>query len=120
MTAAATLLDVCAARGIALEVDGDRLRYRCPRGGLPPALRAQLVAHKAALIAMLASPPGRVALEKSGAAVRLQPNLLRVQRHVHSCTRCSRRFRCTVPSCAEQPKRCVCCTLDAIGERNRR
>jgi TubC N-terminal docking domain len=120
VTAAAALLAACAARGIALQVDGDRLRYRCPRGALPPELRAELIAHRAALVAMLASPPGRVPLEKSKAEVRLQPNLLRVQRHVHSCTRCSRRFRCTAPSCAGQPKRCICCTVDVIGERNRR
>jgi hypothetical protein len=120
VTAAAALLHACAARGIALQVDGDRLRYRCRRGAVPAELRAQLIAHKAALIALLASPPGRGAFEKSQGEVRLQPNLLRVQLHVHSCTRCSRRFRCTAPSCAGQPKRCVCCTVDAIWERNRR
>jgi hypothetical protein len=45
---------------------------------------------------------------------------LRVLPHAHACRICSKRFRCTAPSCAGQPKRCVCCTLDAIEGRGRR
>ncbi len=50
-----TLLDACAARGIALEAGANgALRVRAPSGALTPELQAQLRAHKAALAELLA------------------------------------------------------------------
>jgi replicative DNA helicase len=118
VTLAALLAD-CDARGIVLGAYGDRLQYRAPHGALTPELRAALVDHKAELVAMLASPLDRVERAESDLLGLPKTGLLRVQQHAHACTSCSRRFRCTTPSCAGQPKRCVCCTLDAIGGRGR-
>jgi TubC N-terminal docking domain len=47
-----TLLAVLWARGVQLEAVGDRLRFR-PPAAVSPALRAALVAHKAAVLAHL-------------------------------------------------------------------
>jgi hypothetical protein len=41
-------------------------------------------------------------------------------RHAHVCTTCSRQFRCTAPSCAEQSTQCISCKLDRIEGRGRR
>jgi TubC N-terminal docking domain len=60
-TAAGALLDTLRERGIAIEVVGDRLRYR-PRDAVTPDLRAQLATHKASLLAILngTANPGRL------------------------------------------------------------
>ena len=42
--------------GVALEADGDRLRYKAP-APLPPALLSELKVHKAGVLARLAGPP---------------------------------------------------------------
>jgi hypothetical protein len=56
---AGVLLDALRERGVVVEVAGDRLRYR-PRDAVPPELRAQLVAHKPGLLALLAEEPPRL------------------------------------------------------------
>ncbi|MBI4612181.1 MAG: hypothetical protein HY720_01080 [Planctomycetes bacterium] len=60
------LLDRLAALGIRVEAEGDRLHIDAPRGVVTPALKAELVAAKPALLAAL-SPnclhcPGRLSL----------------------------------------------------------
>ena len=40
-------------RGIELWVEGDKLRYRSPRGALPPVLRDELVRRKGEVLAFL-------------------------------------------------------------------
>src|SRR5688572_11490561 len=47
------LLQALAARGIKLWVDGENLAVEMPSGEIPGELREQLVAHKAALLALL-------------------------------------------------------------------
>ena len=44
-------------QGVTLERRGDRLRVDAPQGVLTPEIRADLVAHKAAILQVLASPP---------------------------------------------------------------
>ncbi len=39
--------------GIVLYTEGDRLRYRAPRGAITPALRASVQAHRSELLALL-------------------------------------------------------------------
>jgi TubC N-terminal docking domain len=53
MTAEA-ILAVARTHDIALEVQGDRLVVDAPVGALTPELRAELVRHKPALVALLA------------------------------------------------------------------
>jgi hypothetical protein len=48
------VLAACAAAGIQLRAEGDRLRARAPVGGLTPDLRTALQAHRGALLALLA------------------------------------------------------------------
>ncbi len=47
------LLATLQAQAIDLWVDGDRLRYRAPKGALTPELRNEMAEHKAALLEML-------------------------------------------------------------------
>ncbi|AGC47287.1 non-ribosomal peptide synthetase [Myxococcus stipitatus DSM 14675] len=50
------LLQALAGHGITLGVEGEHLAVDAPDGALPEALREQLVAHKPALLALLAEP----------------------------------------------------------------
>lgn len=54
MTAADVLLRLVEA-GVVLWVEGDRLRYRAPKGAIDPELRAQAAAARGALIALVKS-----------------------------------------------------------------
>ena len=56
------LLARLAAAGVRLEAADGRLRYDAPPGVLTPALLAELRDRKAALLARLAPPAGRVPL----------------------------------------------------------
>jgi Condensation domain/TubC N-terminal docking domain len=47
------LLLIAARAGITFRLDGDRLAYRAPKGTMTAELRAEIIAHKADLIAML-------------------------------------------------------------------
>jgi hypothetical protein len=47
------VLTTAQRAGIRLFAEGDQLRYRAPKGVLTPELRHALVAHKAALLAVL-------------------------------------------------------------------
>ncbi len=47
------LLIELKARGVSLEVDGDRLRVDAPKGAVTPELREALAAHKAEVLALL-------------------------------------------------------------------
>ncbi len=51
---AAQVLEALRARGVEVVAAGDRVRYR-PPGAIPPELRAELVAHKAEVLRLLAS-----------------------------------------------------------------
>lgn len=48
-----TMVEELRERGITLEADGDRLRFRGPADQLTPELRAELAAHKAEILAHL-------------------------------------------------------------------
>ena len=56
MTAA--LLAHLTARGVTLAAEGDRLRVRAPVGVLTPEFRAEIAAHKPALLALLRGQGG--------------------------------------------------------------
>ncbi|RZU53338.1 amino acid adenylation domain-containing protein [Krasilnikovia cinnamomea] len=58
------LLDLLNRSSIAIEVDGDRLRFRASRGRLSPDLVAALRQHKAELIAILTGGGDRVPLDR--------------------------------------------------------
>lgn len=47
------LMDVLRKRGVVLQASGDRINYRARPGALTPELRANLVAHKRAILAYL-------------------------------------------------------------------
>jgi hypothetical protein len=51
------VLDELTAAGVELYLDGDRLRFRAPPGVMTEARRAQVAAHRAALIAVLMAAP---------------------------------------------------------------
>ena len=57
---AATLIGRLHAAGVQLTANGDKLHISAPAGVLTPELRAELVEHKAALMAALTGP--RVAI----------------------------------------------------------
>jgi hypothetical protein len=109
-----------ARRGAIIQVVTDHLRVNTPAGVVTAADRAALAEHKTELIVMLGGPVARGERVESGVLGAPPSGFLRVVPHAHACRSCSRRFRCTAPSCAGQPKRCVCCTLDAIEGRGRR
>jgi hypothetical protein len=117
---AARLLAGLRRRGAIVQVVSDRLRLNAPVGVVTAADRAALAEHKAELLAMLRGSIARVERVDSGLLRAPQTGCLRVQRHIHVCTTCSTEFSCTAPSCGDQRKRCVCCTLDAIEDRGRR
>jgi hypothetical protein len=54
----ADLLVRCARLGVRLTVDGDRIRFDCPRGAVNDALRAELRRNKAALLELLRRADG--------------------------------------------------------------
>jgi hypothetical protein len=54
---AAALITRCRILDVRLSVKSGRLRYSAPRGTFNPDLLAELVAHKAELVALLATPP---------------------------------------------------------------
>lgn len=77
MTTLSDLLATLSARGVTLSAQGDRLHVEGPVGAITPELRAQLVAHKADLLAYLAEPQlVRIPLE--GLAEYLAANGLQV------------------------------------------
>ena len=47
------LLDVLSDRGVAVRLEGDRLRYRAPAGALTPDLRAAIVANRTEIVQQL-------------------------------------------------------------------
>lgn len=51
-----TLVAQLDVADIVLSVDGDRLLFDSPAGAMTPALRAQIVAHKADIIRRLSAP----------------------------------------------------------------
>jgi hypothetical protein len=53
----ADLLTEASRRGIHLEVDGEGLRYKGPRGAMTPELREALTANKGKLRQLLTAPP---------------------------------------------------------------
>jgi len=53
-----TLLCELAESGIELRPEGDRLRFRGPKGALSPELRGRVIAHRAELLAALAGEGG--------------------------------------------------------------
>src|SRR5262245_10171215 len=109
MTVALALLEALAARRIMLYTDSaGTLRARGPRGAYTPADRAAVDVHRADLVALLRAHARSIYQE--GAS---PPGLLRLILHEHCCAACSRSFRCTAPSCAGQPIRCICCVLDS-------
>jgi hypothetical protein len=55
MSAAAALIDACRNLDVRLEVLDGRLRCDAPQGALDPDLRAELAAHKAEILALLAA-----------------------------------------------------------------
>lgn len=74
-----TLLAEAARRGIELTVEAGALRYRAPQGALTSELRAQLLAHKGALLTALSSragvavcPPADLASLAAGDGARQQ------------------------------------------------
>jgi hypothetical protein len=58
---ATLLLQALQQRGIELHPEGDTLRYRAPVGALTDELRAQIQAHKAELLGLLAGTPANEA-----------------------------------------------------------
>ncbi len=66
----AALLDELRHRGIHIEVDGETLRYRAPRGQLTPELRLAIGSQKAALLELLKPHP------EQGWAIRLFSRIL--------------------------------------------
>ena len=52
MTSSETLAEL-DRRGVVLEPNGDRLRYRAPQGTLPPELREAITENKAEIISTL-------------------------------------------------------------------
>jgi Condensation domain/TubC N-terminal docking domain len=65
------LLMLAARAGVKFWLDGDRLAYRAPKGGMTDSLREEVISHKAELIAMLqrdrldvVSPISRTALSE--------------------------------------------------------
>ena len=69
---AGTLLDDLRRRGIEVWADGDRLRYRGPKGVVTPTLRAELAAQKADILEFL--------FKNNATAVAIPPPLLPVSR----------------------------------------
>jgi hypothetical protein len=109
MTAALAVLEALATRRIMLYTDSaGTLRARGPRGAYTPADRAAVAVHRVELVALLRARARLIYQE--GAR---PPGLLRLVLHEHCCPACSRSFRCTAPSCAGQPIRCICCVLDS-------
>jgi hypothetical protein len=70
MSAPADLLTRCRALDIRLWVEGGMLRYDAPRGALDAELRADLVAHKPEVNALLAPPPPAATVARDAAAVQ--------------------------------------------------
>ena len=57
------LLSQLRSLGVEVWAEGDRLRYKAPKGALTPELRAELVGYKADILAFLhKATPGRPAL----------------------------------------------------------
>jgi hypothetical protein len=117
---AARLLAGLRRRGVILQAVSDRVRVDAPVGVVTDADRAAVAEHKAELLAILGGSIARAERGDSGLLGNPPTGFLHVQHHAHVCTTCSRRFRCTAPSCTGQSKRCVCCTLDSIEGRGRR
>jgi hypothetical protein len=57
VSAAAALLDELKRQGVSLWADGERIRFRAPRGVVTPELREQLAQHRDQLLARLRLPP---------------------------------------------------------------
>jgi len=57
MSTLSLLLAELARRGVDMWAEGERLRYRAPRGALAPELLEALRAHKAALVGLLRDAP---------------------------------------------------------------
>jgi hypothetical protein len=53
MTDSPSILSACRAKGIVLTVDGDRLRWKGPKGAMDGELAESIKAHKAGLIRLL-------------------------------------------------------------------
>jgi tubulysin polyketide synthase-like protein len=67
----AELIDRVRSLGVSLKPDGDRL-VLAPKGALPDALRAELVAHKPEVLAMLRADPAPVSRPRVPAPVALR------------------------------------------------
>ncbi len=67
---AADVLDAVRSRGGALLVAGDRVRYRGPQEGLDDHLRAQIAAHKSALLLELEAERAWATVEAISAEMR--------------------------------------------------
>jgi hypothetical protein len=117
---ATRLLAGLRRRGAILQVVNDRLRVDAPVGVVTAADRAALAEHKGELLVMLGGSIARVEGVESSLQGPLQSGFLFMVRHAHVCTTCFRQFRCTAPSCAEQPTQCISCKLDRIEGRVRR
>ena len=86
-----TLNDTIAAAaraGVALTLDGDRLRYRALVGALTPDLRAAVTAHKAALIHILSTSAGSSEYGEALVAVMAALGWERVERRPRRCYAC--------------------------------
>ena len=57
---AAELITELEARGVLIEVTGDRLRVDAPKGAITPELRAALTARKAEVLAILNTPDDEI------------------------------------------------------------
>ena len=68
----ATLLSDLWRRGVELTAEGDRLRYRAPRGVLSHELLAELRSHKPEILAELSTPFARLGSDWAAAWGRAQ------------------------------------------------
>ena len=71
MTAEA-LLHELHSRGVQLTPEGDRIRYRAPRGALTPDLKARLREHKGEVLAVL---QGQAGLFDLGSALEIRQEI---------------------------------------------
>ena len=96
------LLDTCRARGVELTAAGDRLMLRGPARAVDDALRGELAAHKAKLIAIL---------------VATRPECKRPTDGKRRCWSCHNRGCevCGRPTGSAFIAQCVCCGLSVSG-----
>jgi hypothetical protein len=105
MTTPTDLIDQCRQQGIVLYLDGEALRYRCPRGALSPELKSALAAGREGLRAHLQGPPPVASSERD------RPTYLPCCCPSGICWRCCNRpcEVCGKPTGSAFIRRCVVC-----------